>query len=120
MNPQLPKNIPREQLELLFLIGQRSSTDEIYIRSAMTIERQRLVLGKLIGRFQFETIQEIRSFHKEHQEEIYNRLKKMGSFALNPCVGPDGEDLQPVLSEQDNQDCAEILRRLDAAGNSPR
>ncbi|AVX06025.1 hypothetical protein MXMO3_03522 (plasmid) [Maritalea myrionectae] len=78
MPPQLPKSMSRDQLELLFLVGQCSNTDEIYIRSAMTIERQKKVFGQLVTRFQFANIHEIRSFQKAHQVEVYNRLKKWG------------------------------------------
>jgi hypothetical protein len=46
------------------------------------------VSAPLKKRFDFRSANDVKSFHMAHADEIYLRLKQLGSFAINPCDGP--------------------------------
>jgi hypothetical protein len=116
MKQNLPKRMSKGQLELLYLIGENVEPYEIYIRSAMKIERQRHVLSRLIKRFGFNELDDAKSFYRAHKSEIYLRLEQLNSFAIDPCSGPSWRNDYLTPTEKDLWDAAEILRRLDEAG----
>ncbi|AVX06044.1 hypothetical protein MXMO3_03541 (plasmid) [Maritalea myrionectae] len=116
MEQNLPKRMSKGQLELLYLIGENVEPYEIYIRSAMTIERQRVVLSRLIKRFGFNEIDDIKTYYRTHKSEIYSRLEQLNSIVIDPCSGPNWRNEYLAPTEKDLWDAAEILRRLDEAG----
>lgn len=118
MAHSLPTRMSQGQLELLYLIGEGETPYDIYFRSAMTIQRQRLVLARLQDRFNFQSIDDVKDFYQHHQTDIYLRLEQLGSFAIDPCGGPGRRNghPEPSTTEQDLWDAAEIIRKLDEAG----
>lgn len=116
MTDALPQRMSKGQLELIYLIGNDEAPYDIYIRSAMKIERQRLVLARLQKRFGFRSANDVKSFYETHADEIYLRLEQLGSFAIDPCGGPKRRNDHPELTEQDLVDAATILWKLSQAG----
>ncbi|MCF4099784.1 hypothetical protein [Maritalea mediterranea] len=112
----LPRRLSKNLMELLYLIGSDVEPYEIYIRSAMSLGRQRKVLARLQRRFGFQSVSDVKAFYKLYAVEIYTRLQQLDSFAIDPCGGPLRRDGHPELTQQDLKDMAVILRKLSHAG----